>query len=461
MTSATSPLASYFNRYGFCPPAVAAAPAPGLGLIVVVPCSDEPDLLGTLEALRACRQPTCAVEVIVVVNAAEDAPPEVLGRNARSVAQAEDWAARNRRDGFRVHVLSFPALPAKHAGVGLARKIGMDEALARLHRSGSPVPIIANLDADCRCEPNYLVALESHFRAHAASEACAIHFEHRVEDAGDARLREGIVNYELFLRAFTLGLKFCGYPFAYHTLGSCMAVRAEAYRRQGGMNRRQAGEDFYFLNKFMTLGTFSQLNGTTVFPSPRPSHRVPFGTGRAMRRWLADGGAHGEDAYDPRVFAALRPLLDQLDGLFELPADRVAKRVTTLLQTLPPAVAGFLAENDFAARLVEIGNNSASPATFRKRFFRWFDRFRVLKYVHFASEKFWPRIGAVPAVAQLLEWKGLCTAGQALAIEPRILLAHARRMEREGAWLPLPSQDSTTPDSAPQDYGERDRGYET
>ena len=175
-----------------------------------------------------------------------------------------------------------------------------------------------------------------------------------------------------------------------------------------------------------------------------------------MGRWLAEGGAPQEDTYDPRVFAALRPLLDGMDGLLGLPADKISEGVPALLQTLPPAVAGFLAENDFAARLVEIGNNSASPEAFRKRFFRWFDRFRVLKYVHFASEKFWPRIEAAPAVAQLLEWKGLCPAGQAFTAAPRILLAHARRMEREGAWLPFPTRDS-----APQEYGEQDRGLET
>ena len=38
-----------------------------------------------------------------------------------------------------------------------------------------------------------------------------------------------------------------------------MAVRADAYLRQGGMNRRKAGEDFYFLNKFMVLGGYGEM----------------------------------------------------------------------------------------------------------------------------------------------------------------------------------------------------------
>ena len=63
-----------------------------------------------------------------------------------------------------------------------------------------------------------------------------------------------------------------------------MAVRPEAYMKQGGMNRRKAGEDFYFLNKIMSLGGFGECAETTIYPSPRTSKRVPFGTGQAVLR---------------------------------------------------------------------------------------------------------------------------------------------------------------------------------
>ena len=79
------------------------------------------------------------------------------------------------------------------------------------------------------------------------------------------------------------------FPFAFHTIGSSMAVRASSYMRQGGMNKRKAGEDFYFQQKIIPLCGFTECNSTVVYPSPRPSYRVPFGTGRAMLGYLQNG----------------------------------------------------------------------------------------------------------------------------------------------------------------------------
>ena len=40
----------------------------------------------------------------------------------------------------------------------------MDEAVARLLRTGNENGIIAGFDADCRCARDYLTQIESHFR---------------------------------------------------------------------------------------------------------------------------------------------------------------------------------------------------------------------------------------------------------------------------------------------------------
>ena len=42
-------------------------------------------------------------------------------------------------------------MPAKDAGVGLARKTGMDEALYRFNMLGKPEGIILSYDADSLC----------------------------------------------------------------------------------------------------------------------------------------------------------------------------------------------------------------------------------------------------------------------------------------------------------------------
>jgi hypothetical protein len=137
--------------------------------------------------------------------------------------------------------------------------------------------VIACFDADCTCDPNYLAATENFFQSQPSAPGASIYFEHPL----DGENREPIALYELHLRYYVEALRYAGFPHAYHTIGSSMAARADPYFKQGGMNKRKAGEDFYFLHKIIPLGGFGEINDTRVIPSPRASHRVPFGTGRA------------------------------------------------------------------------------------------------------------------------------------------------------------------------------------
>src|SRR5688572_16087564 len=259
-------------------------------MIIVIPCFSEPALLACLHSLWRCERPTRAVEIIVVINSSESSPPEVLEQNRRTTAEAELWAREDCDRAFRIHFLHTPNLPRKHAGVGLARKIGMDEALHRFDQLNQLEAPIVCFDADSTCDPNFLTEIESHFSTHPKSPGCSIYFEHPVDlsetnvssPTQNSTLKtqnsivEAITLYELHLRYYVQALRFAGFPHAFHTIGSSMAVRAEAYLRQGGMNKRQAGEDFYFLHKIIPLGNFGEVNTTRVVPSSRASDRVPF-----------------------------------------------------------------------------------------------------------------------------------------------------------------------------------------
>ena len=170
-------------------------------------------------------------------------------------------------------------------GVGLARKIGLDLALPLLDYGGGD-PLLVCLDADTLVQPDYLPAITRHF-ARSTAGGAAIPYRHR--PAADPAGQGAIDRYELFLRAYVLGLELAGSPYAFHTVGSAMACRASAYVASGGMNRRLAGEDFYFLQQVHKTSGVAPLAGTVVHPSPRSSHRVPFGTGRAVGDMLAEG----------------------------------------------------------------------------------------------------------------------------------------------------------------------------
>ena len=372
----------YFRRFGFCDRQIATPPQPDLGMVVVIPCFLEPDLIGSLESLWRCDRPKCSVEVIVVVNSPAGCSEEIRSQNQATLQVAADWTGPRGEARLAFHLFHFPALPPKQAGVGLARKIGMDEALRRFDDVGRLKGIIVGYDADCRCQPNYLTAIERHFEQHPRSPGCSIYFEHPLVGPGSAKVYEAIAAYELHLRYYIRALRYAGFPHAHQTLGSCMAVRAEVYRKQGGMNKRKAGEDFYFLHKIIPLGGFADLTETAVFPSARPSGRVPFGTGRAVRAFLE---GKKTNTYPLEAFLDLQRLFDSLPLIY---------RNTAALEEhcaghLPASVRGFLRRQRWAEVIKEIRGNTSGEAAFRKRFFHGFDGFEALKFVRFARDCFY------------------------------------------------------------------------
>ena len=391
------------------------------GLIIVIPCHDEPDLLETFRSLWRCQRPGGGVQVITVINGSPEDPPPVRRRNQETFDLARAWIARHPDPLLTFELVHVPDLPPKHAGVGLARRIGMDQAAERFFQAGNRDGVIVCLDADCTVQPNYLHSLETHFRDHPGSPGCSIHFEHPF-DTLDPRARLGIVSYELYLRVYRQGLRWSGFPHASHTVGSSMAVRAGSYRRQGGMNRRQAGEDFYFLHKIMPEGGFTDLTATTVHPAPRSSHLVPFGTGRAMGDWLA-GTETCYRVYDPEVFRELKELFRMAGGLFDKAREAEIAR-------LPEPIQGFLSEKAGLERLAAIRANTASPETFGKKFFEWFNGFLVLKYIHWATERFHPRVPVEQAAVTMLHW--LCQPRPATT-DAETLLTRFRQLDRQPA----------------------------
>ncbi len=414
----------YLRKHQLAEAQIARAPSPNLRLVVVIPCRDESDLMPTLDDLEACEDPGCAVEVIVVLNASERDPERVRVQNQLSLERVEALDAKqDARGRIRFHALSFNRLAEKHAGVGLARKLGMDEAVGRLLESNARDGIIVSLDADCRVERNYLSSIAAHFDRYPTTPACSIHFEHPLSGPLSERHYRAVTEYELYLRYYRWGLKYCAHPCAHYTVGSCMAVRAGAYVRQGGMNRRKGAEDFYFLNKLMLLGGFTEIRETTVGPSPRQSWRVPFGTGRAVTNAMERGGAPLQ-AYAPEVFDEIAALTSRVRAL----RDGEAKAVAVLPETL----RDYLKLQDFRGKLEEIRRHTSTSQAFESRFFRWFDGFRALKFVRFASEHRYPRVPVHQAAFSLLGRMNLLPERDIRIPHAAASLLHYRRMDREG-----------------------------
>lgn len=391
----------------------------GFAGAVVIPALAEGERLFATLATLAANPPELLARflVLVVVNHREDASLADKEDNRRTLARIDAAATEFPSLNLARIDAASPGLemPAKGGGVGLARKIGLDLALTRLDHGASPSLLVC-LDADTLVEPTYLPAIVRHFRETAAGGA-AIPFRHQPGKSPGEQC--AIDRYELFLRHYVLGLGIAGSPYAFHTVGSAMAATSAAYVRSGGMNTRMAGEDFYFLQHLSRTSGVARVRRTVVYPSPRPSHRVPFGTGRSVSRWLG-GDGEAITFYRPECFSILGGWLELVAKGLDSPAGEIMAGA----RNISPHLAEYLESVRFTETWEGLRRNHPVPERLRTAFHGWFDGLRTMKLIHHLSARGLTRCGPEEAMPGLLRIAG---AGPAAGVGAQLELL--RRLE--------------------------------
>jgi hypothetical protein len=271
-------------------------------------------------------------------------------------------------------------------GVGLARKIGCDSVLAYLLELNKSTNlhnfVFFSLDADALVSTDYLETVGHELRNYRCAGG-TIPFKHQQADSTEGQA--AIDAYEAFLHYYVAGLLWAGSPYAFHTIGSCLCFTADGYLRANGFSaRRRAGEDFYFCMELAKAGGICEIQKAMVFPSARISHRVPFGTGKRM----ADAILNGEKdflVYDFRVFVCLRDLLRAVT----IHVDKGTDGIFASLKN--PASREFLESRGFPGIWNRFQQQHKTRDALLAAFHRWFDGFVTLKYIHWLTEKEWPR----------------------------------------------------------------------
>jgi hypothetical protein len=393
-------------------------PLQNLKLVIVIPCLAETGISQTLESLRKNSGFTLPTECLVVINHSALADQEIKSINQKILDDISAAREKLNSDNLKFIPVATFNLPDKKAGVGLARKIGMDMAVERLKQSGNLKDgIIVCLDGDCTVQENYLAEIEKFFSTHKAN-GCSIYFEHPL----DGENAEGIIDYELFLRYYNGALRWTGFPYAFQTVGSSMAVSAIAYEKQGGMNTRKAGEDFYFLNKIVQLERFGDLTTTTVFPSSRKSERVPFGTGREMIEWEKNRHL---PAYHPDLFIELKKIFGLID---EFLSDDDPLKILSK-KNIHPLLIDYLQKQKLNEGVLEAKTHTATPAAFRKRFFVWMNAFRIMKLLNELSLSSFSKL----PIHQCASWLWQNISSERPGSDAKNLLLQFRKYDRLNA----------------------------
>lgn len=285
-------------------------------------------------------------------------------------------------------------LPDKDAGVGLARKIGMDLALRIFDYNNPKKNILISLDADCLIAKNYLNKIVEAFNQKKVN-AAVVYYEHLLPDNEEEKL--AIIYYEIFLRYYILGLKYSNSHYAYHSIGSTIVCDTETYCKAGGMNKRKAGEDFYFLEKLAKITTINHINSTTVFPSSRSSWRVPFGTGKSISKYLNEKNEY--KLYNPECFNILKQWL----LIFHNKTIKDAQYYLAESEKIHFRLREFLELNSFETAWENILSNSKNDEQIQKQKLYWFDAFRTMKLIHYLRDTDFPPVNMFDAVDDLLK----------------------------------------------------------
>lgn len=462
-------IAKYLARHAAPEIAVAARLHGPYAHVCAIPAMDEPaDFLDGLGSVRAAGPWL----VIVVVNGTDAAAPMGHTRNAALLAalrtrgearplgrEPPAWLIAGAMPGVDLLAIDRASpgwrLP-RDQGVGMARRIGCDIALA-LHAAGAlGTRWIHMTDADVTLPADYF---EAAARAPAGSVALTYPFWHQA--SGDALVDAATGLYELYLRYHRLGLARAGSPYALHTVGSSLAVDARAYAAVRGVPMRQAAEDFYLVNKLVKLGPVVEPAAAPLRIRARRSARVPFGTGAATST-IAGELAAGRPyrMYHPRIYALLGAWLEAMDdcarapgahddvdacsdGGIDLHIDRCLDQAATSRGLSPGERRALDAALDaLGARAALQGARARAhrPDARARRVRDWFDGFRTLKLVHALRDAALPSLpwhhalAAAPFLAGLLDMAPmppeLAAPGPLDASTTAALTEHVTRLRR-------------------------------
>ena len=359
----TDPIRSYLRKKALSGPWRLNAPFPKTyPRIIVIPAYSEYSLLpGVLESIRLQSEDFIRdTAVIIVVNRGVSAPPEVCENNADTLKYL-----RSARFPFDLGIVDASTnnlvLPDRIAGVGVARKLGLDMALSY----STPDTLLFSTDADCTLSKNYLKSL-SEDRRTKRWQAGVVGFAHR--RMGDPVVDKGITAFEEFLITTAEKLKDAGSIYGYPALGSTMVTTAGAYVAVGGMPRKKAAEDFYFLQELAKYCGVRWIRDILVHPSARPENRVYLGTGFRMSQ-AQSGMDMSSLHYSEIAFTILKAWL-------ALGKSARAKRLDPVLEEsrrIHPLMPSILKAEKIESVWEGLQRSSPSDTHFSMQFNRWFD----------------------------------------------------------------------------------------
>ena len=291
--------------------AAGALPSAFCELIVAMPvCNEADSIAAALNALEAQTDPSGRrldprrYEVLVLANNCSD----------ETAAIARRFGSRHPRMQLRVLETT---LSAPDAHVGAARRLVMDEALARLSALGRARGVIASTDGDTQVCHQWVTSILAEIETGADAVGGRIWSCEREVAALEpgARLRYRLDNTYRTLRTAYESVfdpePLNPWPRHDQYFGASMAATVEAYRAVGGLPAVPMLEDMAFARALERVDArVRHSRRVRVQTSLRRAGRVPVGLSTTLNQWTL-GARAGEHLMVESAAAIERLALDR------------------------------------------------------------------------------------------------------------------------------------------------------
>ena len=260
------------------------------------------------------------------------------------------------------------AAPTKIAGVGYARKLGLDFSLKHISNEQS---ILCSLDADTLVNENYLKKIKLEFDNNA--EVAVINFKH--QQSNNPIIEEGIRKYESSIKSIAKKIESTGSPYGYVSMGSTIVCNVKSYIACGGMNTKAATEDFYFLQALAKYTKIYKINEILVYPSSREENRVYLGTGFRMNEYIENGLFKNLD-FKEESFLEIKKIIRIVTQNQNCDYSIILKKMN---KNLNNKSLNFLINKGLENIWDKFKNNSKNEEQFMLFFHQWFDALSIMK----------------------------------------------------------------------------------
>ena len=346
--------------------------------LIVIPCYNEFDyLFDTLDSIDSQDQDLLSQSlVVIVINNSQEEAKSVIDNNQKTY---DALISKNYKFTF-IAIDSFTkdyAIPEKLAGVGYARKIGLDFSLNYIKDDKS---VLCCLDADTLIDLDYLKIINQNFEN--GIDAGVINFKHQRSES--AIIEEGIRKYELAIKTIAEKIDQTGSPYGYVSMGSTIACNAKSYVACGGMNTKKATEDFYFLQSLAKYTKIHKIKEQLVFPSSRNENRVYLGTGFRISEYV-ENNAFKNLEFSDQSYLEISKIIQIIDDGWHKHNEFI---MLELNKVLDEKSLKFLINKDLEHILNQFRQNAKNKNQFILFFNQWFDALAVvqlLKTLNFKS----------------------------------------------------------------------------